>query len=318
MHVSTYGQLSASAHDLGGSLRFERPFAGDTPILIGTQSVLTLGNGLILYLSQSRDLVDARSQNLLQPGITAAFLLQGQAEVSLGRQQMLFDAGRASQRAMLINLTDSDQFQRQWQAGRQETKLCLHFSPAWFEQFDTDESFGSPRMQQFRRSHGQSLPWQPSVEITQRALRLATHDATTPAQIRRMRYEGFALDLAADILQGIDAPPHRARLGARQESCVRRLKDWLDSGTANHLSIGEMARELGTNAVDLQNGFRAMHGTTIATYLRRQRLDQACQALRAGTISVETAAAMAGYEHVSSFSNAFKREYGVPPSQVRN
>ena len=35
------------------------------------------------------------------------------------------------------------------------------------------------------------------------------------------------------------------------------------------------------------------------------------------SLSVEEAASLAGYEHLSSFSAAFKREYGFPPSQAR-
>ncbi|MBQ1558305.1 MAG: helix-turn-helix domain-containing protein, partial [Pseudomonas sp.] len=63
--------------------------------------------------------------------------------------------------------------------------------------------------------------------------------------------------------------------------------------------------------------FRSRNGTTIAAYLRRQRLARAYQAMRQQGLSVEDAANLAGYEHLSSFSAAFKREYGFPPSQAR-
>lgn len=317
MQVSTYGQLSASAHNLGGALQFDRDLPGDLPVLVGTQSVLALDSGLVLYLSKSADLVDARSQNLLQPGIMAAFLLEGQADVSLGHERVYCDAGRDSQRAILVNLTDQDQFQRHWQAGRRETKLCLSFSPAWFEQCAAADSLCSARLLQFRRSHWQSLPWQPSADIVQRAYRLVDqHDGHTPL-IRRLQYESFALDLATEILLGIDARDRAPRAGGRLACCVERLKDWLDSGTADHLGISQMARELGTNAVDLQNGFRERHGTTIAAYLRRNRLERARMAICQQGVSVDEAAVLAGYEYVSSFSSAFKREYGFSPSRAR-
>lgn len=317
MQVSTYGQLSASAHNLGGDLRFDRDLPGDMPVLVGTQSVLALDSGLVLYLSKSADLVDARSQNLLSPGIMAAFLLEGQADVSLGHERVYCDAGRESQRAILVNLTDQDQFQRHWQAGRQETKLCLSFSPAWFERCADADSLCSARLLQFRRSHWQSLPWQPSAEILQRAHRLlGSHDGHAPF-IRRLQYESFTLDLATEILLSIDATGRAPRTGGRLACCVARLKEWLDSGTADHLGISQMARELGTNAVDLQNGFRERHGTTIAAYLRRMRLEKAYRAIRQEGISVDEAAELAGYAYVSSFSSAFKREYGFPPSRAR-
>lgn len=316
MTVFTCGQLSDVAHSLGGSLRFERELPGELPILDGEQSVQVLSDGLVLYFSHSRDLVDASSHNRLAPGITAAFLLQGEAEVSLPRQRLHFDARHGGQRAMLVNLTDADQFQRHWQSDRQETKVCLSITPDWLQRFALGSQLRSDSLLRFSHSHWQSLPWQPSPDILQRAHQLLERDAELPPLLQRLQRESFALDLASDILRGIDAPPEK-RLGGHLERCLLRLKDWLDSGEADNLSIAELARQLGTNPVDLQNAFRARNGITIAAYLRRQRLACAYQAIRQQGLSVEDAASLAGYEHLSSFSAAFKREYGFPPSQAR-
>lgn len=317
MRVFTWGQLDKAACDLGGKLRFGQELSSDQPVLVGWQRVLAVGNGLMLYLSQSEDLIDARSQNLLSPGITASFLVQGQADVSMGGRRLHFDAHSGRQRAMLVNLTESDQFHRHWSTGRRETKISLSFSPAWFEQFSDESGLCSGRLVQFRRAHWQSLAWQPAPDILQRASLLTMEDASSHSLVHRLQCEGFALDLAADILRSIDASPRQKRFGAHLESCLVRLKEWLDSGEADGLSIGQMAKELATNPVDLQNGFRIRNGITIAAYLRRNRLERAFQALRQGGLSVDEAAAMAGYEHVSSFSAAFRKRYGFPPSQAR-
>ena len=81
MTILTCGQLSDVAHTLGGNLYFQRELPGEQPVLDGEQQVQVLSEGLVLYFSHSRDLVDASSDNRLTPGITAAFLLQGEAEV---------------------------------------------------------------------------------------------------------------------------------------------------------------------------------------------------------------------------------------------
>ncbi|MCS3431745.1 AraC family transcriptional regulator [Klebsiella sp. BIGb0407] len=318
MRVLTLGQLDKATRDLGGKLRFRHELSAEQPVLAGWQRVLNLDNGLVLYLSQSEDLIDACSQNLLSPGITASFLVQGQAAVDIAGQRLCFDTCSGRQRAMLINLTDSDQFQRHWQTGRRETKISLSFSPAWFEQFSDDYGLCSDKLLQFRRAHWQSLFWQPSPDILQRGSRLAVEHTSSVSLVQRLQYESFALDMAADILRSIEeASPRQKRFGAHLESCLARLKDWLDSGEADGLSIRQMAKALATNPVDLQNGFRIRNGITIAAYLRKNRLEQAFQALRQYDLSVEEAAAMAGYEHVSSFSAAFRKMYGFPPSQAR-
>lgn len=117
-------------------------------------------------------------------------------------------------------------------------------------------------------------------------------------------------------LRSIDTPPNK-RLGSHLERCLARLKEWLNSGEADALSIADMARQLGTNPVDLQNAFRSRNGITIAAYLRHQRLARAYQAMSQKGLSVEEATSLANYEHISSFSAAFKRHYGFPPSLVR-
>lgn len=316
MTVFTCGQLSDVAHGLGGNLHFARELPGELPVLDGEQHVQTLHDGLVLYLSHSRDLVDASSHNRLAPGITAAFLLHGEAEVSLPRQRLHFDARHSGQRAMLLNLTDADQFQRHWLSGRQETKICLSLTPDWLQRFAFSSQLRSDNLQRLSRSHWQHLAWQPSAETFQRAQQLLAQDADQPPLLQRLQRESFALDLASDILRSIDQPAEK-RLGSHLQRRLLRLKDWLDSGAANHLSIAQMAKQLGTNPVDLQNGFRARNGITIAAYLRRQRLEQAYQAIRQQGLSIDDAANLAGYQHISSFSSAFKRQYGFPPSQAR-
>ncbi|WP_422910745.1 helix-turn-helix transcriptional regulator [Pseudomonas sp. MAC6] len=316
MTVFTCGQLSDVAHTLGGNLYFQRELPGEQPVLDGEQQVQVLSEGLVLYFSCSRDLVDTSSANRLAPGITAAFLLHGEAEVSLPRRRLHFDARPGGQRAMLVNLTDADQFQRHWRSGREETKVCLSITPDWLQQVALSSQLRSDNLLRFSNNHWQSLPWQPSVDTLQRAHQLLERDAGLPPLLQRLQRESFALELASDILRSIDTPPNK-RLGSHLERCLARLKEWLDSGEADALSIADMARQLGTNPVDLQNAFRSRNGITIAAYLRRQRLARAYQAIRQQNLSVEAAASLAGYEHLSSFSSAFKRQFGFPPSQIR-
>ncbi|WXL25851.1 AraC family transcriptional regulator [Ectopseudomonas mendocina] len=316
MHLFTCGQLSAAANALGGDVRFDADLPGDMPVLNGQQNVQTADNGLVLYLSHSQDLVDGCSRNLLSPGLTASVLLEGQADISLPGQRWYSDARRSQNRAMLLNLTDSEQFTRHWQAGRHETKLSLHITPQWLDQYLHSSADGSKQLRQLAKNHLHSQPWLPAANLLQRAQQLEPTATLNPV-LRRLQRESLALELAVDILQGIEATIPGKRLSNHLQQRLERLKDWLDSGTANHLSIAQMARELSSNPVDLQKGFRQLYGDTIAAYLRKARLEQAYQALCQQRISVDDAASLAGYEHLSSFSNAFRRQYGIAPSQAR-
>ena len=52
-------------------------------------------------------------------------------------------------------------------------------------------------------------------------------------------------------------------------------------------------------------------------YLTRWRLTLAAQALRSGNDAIAKVAERSGYELEASFTRAFKREFGVPPTVWR-
>ena len=314
MQVYTCAELMSAAHALGGQVDFDAGMADATPVLAGWQQVQTLDGGLVLYLSQSCDMVGGSSHNRLCPGITAGFLVQGQADVAIGGKRLQLEAGRGGSPAMLVHLRQEDHFLRHWQPGRQEAKVSLHLSDEWLrQQLDGDRAAGAA-LARVRCSHADNQPWMPPLPLRQRALRLFDRDGQPLSLVGRLQQESFALELAADVLQALVRPGSPARLSARLQRCVGRLQQWLESGHADGLSINQMARQLGTNAVDLQRGFQSCHGQSIAGYQRQWRLQRAHRALQQ-QVPVEEAAAIAGYAHASSFSAAYKRQYGHPPSR---
>lgn len=58
-------------------------------------------------------------------------------------------------------------------------------------------------------------------------------------------------------------------------------------------------------------------GKNIASYVRSMRLLRAGQKLRMGAVDITEVALAAGYNTHSSFSKAFKQQYGLSPSKFR-
>jgi AraC family transcriptional regulator len=63
--------------------------------------------------------------------------------------------------------------------------------------------------------------------------------------------------------------------------------------------------------------FTAHVGETIATYVRRARMLRAGRKLRMGAVDITEVALAAGYETHAAFSKAFKRQFGISPSEFR-
>ena len=91
----------------------------------------------------------------------------------------------------------------------------------------------------------------------------------------------------------------------------------IDAEYARELSVDEVARRIATSRRQLQRVFAEIAGTTFRGYIARVRLERAADLLRAGSGSVPEIAAAVGYRSWTSFSMAFRRHHGMPPSALR-
>ena len=67
----------------------------------------------------------------------------------------------------------------------------------------------------------------------------------------------------------------------------------------------------------MQTAFKATYNSTIADFSRELRLQNARAAIERDGISVGEAAYIAGYSNPANFSTAFKRFFGLSPSDVK-
>jgi AraC-like DNA-binding protein len=79
----------------------------------------------------------------------------------------------------------------------------------------------------------------------------------------------------------------------------------------------ELSQQLDLSDRTLRRGFRSLFGTTMVGYLTEQRLQQAELLLRNTDRTVADIANYVGYAHLGYFARAFKRKYGINPSDCR-
>jgi AraC-like DNA-binding protein len=83
-------------------------------------------------------------------------------------------------------------------------------------------------------------------------------------------------------------------------------------------TVERLARQVGLSRSSLADRFSQVMGEPIFAFLTQVRLQLAAHELLTTTRSIEAVAEDAGYEAVTSFSRAFKRAFGKPPSVWRN
>ena len=135
---------------------------------------------------------------------------------------------------------------------------------------------------------------------------------------RKLFFESRALELIAHQLhQMSDARPLPSTSGQRLHPGDRKrielARDILVSNLENPPRLGQLARDAGMSHPKLNHCFRQVYGMTVFAYLRNERLNRAREMLDHGLNVTETAYAV-GYESLSHFSQAFKRQFGASPS----
>lgn len=101
---------------------------------------------------------------------------------------------------------------------------------------------------------------------------------------------------------------------------VRRLahaRSILSEHFASPPSIVELSRMVGLNRKKLTEGFKRMFGDTVGGYSLELRMRHGYDLLKLREHSVTEVALACGYEHASNFTLAFRRRFGVSPTQFR-
>jgi AraC family transcriptional regulator len=107
-------------------------------------------------------------------------------------------------------------------------------------------------------------------------------------------------------------------------SGARQAPKWLAAVVARlheefsqPLTINEMAADLGVSPVRLSRTFRRFYGEPIGDYLRRIRVQFACQKLADPEVDLAQVGIEAGFADQSHFTRMFKRVTGLTPGDFR-
>lgn len=82
-------------------------------------------------------------------------------------------------------------------------------------------------------------------------------------------------------------------------------------------SLAGLAQLVGTNEFTLKKGFKEVFGNTVFGFWNDAKMEEAKARLVAGTATVGEVAETIGYTHQRHFATAFKRKFGILPSQLK-
>ncbi|MBX2956748.1 MAG: helix-turn-helix transcriptional regulator [Cyclobacteriaceae bacterium] len=109
-----------------------------------------------------------------------------------------------------------------------------------------------------------------------------------------------------------------AKSNDKQENLIaHELKDYLTQSYLQDHSIEQLARQYGVNSNKLMALFKSAFGKSIFEYLGELRMEHAMHLLTENNHRVIDIARTLGYKNPNHFTTAFKKRYGVTPTELR-
>ncbi|MEM7061857.1 MAG: AraC family transcriptional regulator [Cyanobacteria bacterium P01_B01_bin.77] len=127
--------------------------------------------------------------------------------------------------------------------------------------------------------------------------------------VRRLYLKQKAMTLVDLRLDAMTLP----RLPFDELNHIYQAAAILRENLTNPPTVETLARQIGTNRLKINQGFRQVYDTTPYGYLRDYRLMQAKQLLLTSELSIDQVATAVGYSSRSRFATAFRKYIGINP-----
>jgi AraC-like DNA-binding protein len=98
---------------------------------------------------------------------------------------------------------------------------------------------------------------------------------------------------------------------------IYAVREHIISNLDSTCSLINLALQVGTNEFTLKKGFKEIFGTTVFGFWNDVKMEQAKLMLTEQRMNVGEVSCHVGYKNQRHFSAAFKRKYGILPSELK-
>jgi AraC-like DNA-binding protein len=149
--------------------------------------------------------------------------------------------------------------------------------------------------------------------------RLVEDIAASPyvGEMQRLYLHGKILEVMAAVMADLTGQAAPAERGSRQRGQVQEAREILGADLRAVPSLAALASQVRSTPRGLNEGFRELFGQTVSEYVLEARLNHARELLETTPLALKEIADRVGYAHVSNFTNAFSRRFGISPARYR-
>ncbi|MEQ9554241.1 MAG: AraC family transcriptional regulator [Rhodospirillales bacterium] len=278
-------------------------------------------SGLFVHATDTVEAHDLLAEWDMSPACTVAVMLEGDLVVKLDGFAVRLGPGDGGAKATghIWSLTKTSKMVRLSRKGTRVRKVIVTVPWDWIDRILADKDLPNRNLARFAATHRGYATWQPSAHAVALAEQII-NPSRSPAALAQMSAESRAIEILREALESLiaDSPeqPHGAP-GTKVQAKAQTVRAYLRAHLADPPTLKAMGRDLGMSVGAMQGAFKAVYGRTIADYSRELRLQRAREAIERDGVSVAQAAYDAGYSNPANFSTAFKRLFGLSPSETK-
>jgi len=100
-------------------------------------------------------------------------------------------------------------------------------------------------------------------------------------------------------------------------SAIRDTVEYIEHNLGESLSLAALSAQAGISDFHFNRMFKTVSGMTLKQYVLGRKLSRACQQIASTDQTMLDIALNLGFEYPEVFSRAFKKQFGIAPSEVR-
>ncbi|MEL4307755.1 helix-turn-helix transcriptional regulator [Joostella sp. CR20] len=98
---------------------------------------------------------------------------------------------------------------------------------------------------------------------------------------------------------------------------IEKAKQYLLKNYKTPITIQRLAKTVGTNEFTLKKGFKTLYGETVFGCINNLKMNKAKRLLEEDGSTISQVSEVIGYKNPQHFSTAFKKKFGVAPSEFK-
>lgn len=292
----------------------------DRTILKGHLSMDNYISAVQVHASDTLEMTNHTVEALCQPSLTICVILEGRIEGTIGDLKYILDASNGPAGYLWAYSTPLI-WTRKIAEGMKVSKINISIETSWLLSQLNELDQKTNVIGEILKKPLEIYRWQPS----KRAVSLAGQIITPPESsslVSKFQRESRALDILAESIEAMEMMKSpslnedKGKISGNHHLKAQQIRAFIEHHDKSKLTLSTLSAEMGLGINSMQNSFKTAYGMTIMDYIRERLLVTARDAMEREGVTIGQAAFLAGYSSPANFSTAFKRQFGISPSEI--